>query len=300
MDPPRRAGRESTVVKRRRRELASEAARRNREQLARVGGEVRAARKRRAWTQEQLGQRVGLSRSAISAIERGLGGGHTLDTWQRVAVGLETTLVVTLARTTFEPADAGHLRIQELVLRLGRRAGYQASFELPTRPSDPRRSADVGLRDDAHRRLTLVECWNTLGDVGGAARATSRKLAEAEELAIAVGDERPHRVAGCWVVRATAANRALVARYPEVFAARFPGSSAGWVRALTQGTEPPSEPGLVWCDVDATRLFAWRQRGRRTGGPGRPAGRPTRAADTSLQADDERAICTADASGTGR
>lgn len=137
------------MVKRRRRELVSEAARRNREQLARVGGEVRAARKRRAWTQQQLGDRVGLSRSAISAIERGLGGGHTLDTWQRLALGLETTLVVALARTAFEPADAGHLRIQELVLRMGRRAGYQASFELPTRPSDPRRSADVGLRDDA-------------------------------------------------------------------------------------------------------------------------------------------------------
>jgi hypothetical protein len=65
---------------------------------------------------------------------------------------------------------------------------------------------------------------------------------------------------GVWVVRATARNRALVARYPEVFAARFPGSSARWVAALTTGALPPSQPGLVWSDVGATRLFAWRRR----------------------------------------
>jgi hypothetical protein len=69
----------------------------------------------------------------------------------------------------------------------------------------------------------------------------------------------PYRVGGCWLVRATARNRALVARYPEVFATRFPGSSAGWLRALAAGGEPPSEPGLAWCDA-ATRMFAWRQR----------------------------------------
>ena len=44
---------------------------------------------------------------------------------------------------------------------------------------------------------------------------------------------------------------------PEVFASRFPGSSR--VEALTRGDPPPAEPGLVWCDVSATRLFAWRR-----------------------------------------
>ncbi len=69
-----------------------------------------------------------------------------------------------------------------------------------------------------------------------------------------------YRVRVCWVVRATVRNRALVARYPEIFATRFPGSSAGWVRALTAAAEPPAQPGLAWCDVAAARLFAWRQR----------------------------------------
>ena len=248
------------MPKYRRPELAAEATRRTREQTARLGGRIREARARRRLTQQQLGARVGLSRSAVSAIERGLGGGHTLDTWQRLAVALDIRLNIDLGRDPVEePIDAGHLRIQELVLRLGRAAGYHGSFELATRPADPARSTDVGLRDDRRRRLTFVECWNTIGDLGAAARSSSRKLAEAEALAVAVGGERPHRVAGCWVVRATARNRDLVRRYPEVFTARFPGSSVGWVRALTLGTRPPAEPGLVWCDVAATRLYAWRR-----------------------------------------
>lgn len=56
------------------------------------------------------------------------------------------------------------------------------------------------------------------------------------------------------------ADRAGIARYPEVFAARFPGSSHGWPSALTVGTEPPAEPGLVWADVATSRVFAWRRR----------------------------------------
>jgi hypothetical protein len=44
-----------------------------------------------------------------------------------------------------------------------------------------------------------------------------------------------------------------------VFDAKFPGSSLAWVRALTGCADPPAEPGLVWCDVGATRLFAWRR-----------------------------------------
>ena len=134
------------------------------------------------------------------------------------------------------------------------------TLELATRPTDSRHSTDVGLRDDARRRLILVECWNTIGDFGAGARSSARKLAEAEALAIAIGGSRPYAVFGCWVIRATRANRDLVDRYPEIFRARFPGSSLQWLNALQRGDVPPTEPGLVWCDVGATRLFAWRRR----------------------------------------
>jgi hypothetical protein len=51
----------------------------------------------------------------------------------------------------------------------------------------------------------------------------------------------------------------VVARYPEVFAAQFPGSSARWVLAITSSTEFPDQIGMVWCGAAGTRLFAVRR-----------------------------------------
>jgi transcriptional regulator with XRE-family HTH domain len=73
---------------RRRTKIHVEAERRNREQMARLGGIVRDARHRRRLTQAAVASRVGLSRMAISRAERGLGGGLTLDVWQRISLAL--------------------------------------------------------------------------------------------------------------------------------------------------------------------------------------------------------------------
>ena len=183
------------MSRRRRPELAAEARRLNQEMLARLGGEVRSTRRRRRLTQARLAGPVGVAQSTISVLERGLGGKLSLDLWQRVFVALGRRLDVSAGRDPLaETADAGHLAIQELVLRLGRRAGYARTFEVATRPSDPSRSSDVGLRDDARRIFVLVECWNTIGDVGAAARSTDRKHAEAADLAVVAGGERPFAV----------------------------------------------------------------------------------------------------------
>ena len=133
---------------------------------------------------------------------------------------------------------------------------------MPTRPADPALSVDVGWRDDQRRVLILNECWNTFGNINASVRSTHRKQAEAEQLAATIGGEAGvYRVATCWIVRDTRRNRELVGRYPEVFAAAFPAASVDWVRALTTAGAPvPDSPGLVWCDLQATRLFAWRKR----------------------------------------
>src|SRR3990172_6519021 len=127
---------------------------------------------------------------------------------------------------------------------LGRRAGR------PPPPAEPSRSSDAALRDDPQRTLILIECWNTIGNIGEGARSSSRKVAEAEGLAaVAGGDEGPYRVAACWVVRAARRNRELMARYPEVFAARFPGSSsAGSARSprARHRRSSPDSSGATW------------------------------------------------------
>jgi len=248
------------VPGKRRPRLAVEAGRRVAERLARVGGEIATMRRQRSWTQAELAERAGLGRMVVNRAERGVGP-LDVDGLERLSIAFGVPINVGFARDPrVDVADAGHLAMQELVLRLGRRCGHTGGFELPTKPKEPWRSVDVVLAAEARHRMICVECWNTMGDIGASVRASTRKVAEVE--ALATGLWGAGVATGLvWVVRATARNRYLVARYPEVFASWFRGSSQGWVAALVNGAEPPKDPGLVWSDVAATRLFAWRRSG---------------------------------------
>ncbi|CAN5642160.1 hypothetical protein BH20CHL7_BH20CHL7_09680 [soil metagenome] len=229
---------------------------------ATLGGQIRHARRRRGLTLRALAARVEISVTRLSEIERGLGGRAPLELWVALGAALERPLAVELTRPLGEPAhgpaDAYHLAIQEHVLALARRTGRPGTFEVPTRPLDPSRSTDVGIRDSRHGTRILAECWNSFGDLGAAVRATTRKAAEAA----ATWPE--DRVATVWIVRASAANRAILARYPQVLQAAFPGSSRRWVRALERGdVPPPRDPGVVWFDP-ASRRLAEHRRARMT------------------------------------
>ena len=236
--------------------MAVEAERRARERIARLGGEIKAMRTRRRWSQEELATRAYVGRMVIGRAERAVGQVE-IETLERVALALDVPLTLGFGRDGLQDvADAGHLAIQELILRLGRATGFEGQFELATRPNEPWRSIDVVLGSERRRMVLAIECWNTIGDFGAATRSSRRKAAELQDLAI--GRWGPEGRAGLvWVVRETARNRALVARYPEVFATAFTGSSRGWLATLTAGAEPPTAPGLLWCDVATGRLHAW-------------------------------------------
>ena len=151
-----------------------------------LGSALRSARESRRMTQRGLGVRVGLRQARVSEVERGLGGSLPLSAWIALGIALDRPLAVSLTRSG-EPedrlADAGHLEMQEALLRLGTRHGWTGTFELPARPTDPRRSVDVCLSDDVARRLLLLEAWNSFGDIGAAARSTDRKIAEVSQTA---------------------------------------------------------------------------------------------------------------------
>ena len=298
-------------------------------EVARAGSAVLVARRRRKFSQGSLAKQIGVSRARLAAIEAGQGGGAPAEVWFALGEALGIYLKFEFGRDPqAELRDAGHLDIQELVLRaakaagwerafeaksggwssdrsvdvrlvdrkgrrvvvgecwntrdphqeledgghlemqeftlrLGRSTGFGRTFELATRPANPAFSVDVGLRDDARRLLVLEECWNTFGNIGASVRSTRRKIAEAEALAVVIGGERgPYRVAAVWVVRDTPRNRAVLARYPEVFESTFTGSSTAWVAALTvMGAPVPAELGLVWCDPRRGRLTGWRRAG---------------------------------------
>lgn len=226
-----------------------------------LGNGVRSGRTRLRLTQQSLAERVDVHATRISQIESGHGDGVPLRTWVALGIALDQPLAVSFSRPVGgrEPSDAGHLGMQERLLQLARAAGRTATFELPTRPADPRHSIDVCVRDGRHRVLIIQEAWNTFGDLGAAVRSTNRKAAEAAGFAATVDGGPPYRVATVWIVRPSAANRALVGRYPEIFGAAFPGSSRAWVAALANGSIPPAEPGFVWLDSANGRLTEWRR-----------------------------------------
>ena len=193
----------------------------------RLGGELREGRVRKRLTQKQVGDRIGVDQSRVCQMELGRGERAPLGAWIAFGIVVDRPLAISTSRSIEpEPRDAGHLGAQELIMRIARANGVHATFELPTRPQQPSLMVDVGLRDDRNRVLSITEIWNRMDDLGAARRTFRHKVAEAEELAVAVGGAKgPYRVSGCWVVRATAANRALLARYPAIFASEFPGSS---------------------------------------------------------------------------
>ena len=224
---------------------------------ATLGGELRRTRRRHRLSQAALGARIGLGQGRVSDLETGRGASAPLDTWVALGLAIGRPLAVAFSRQNeqTEPSDAGHLAGQELLLRLARGTRRRADVELPTRPADPARSIDVCLRDDVARAMIVAEIWNRCDDVGAAYRATSRKIAEAEALAVvAGGDGTPYRVSLCWLFVDSSANRRLAQRYPELLAARFRGSSQAWARCLTDGLAPPAEPGIVWLDVRSGRI----------------------------------------------
>ena len=258
----------SATRSRRRRptEISREAVRLTAALATTLGANIRAARRSQRLRQVDLAARLGVGQGWISRIERGQGTGAPLGIWVAIGVALGRPLAVSLSRPLGEPrepADAGHLAMQERLLALARATGRTATFELPTRPGDPRHSIDVCVRDDRHRVLLIVEAWNTFGDLGAAVRSTNRKLAEARDLAALIGGDQPHAVAAVWVIRSSVTNRGLVRRYPQILRSAFPGSSRAWVRALGRGSAPALQPGLVWLDPASGRLSALRLRARR-------------------------------------
>lgn len=230
-----------------------------------LGRGLNAARRRRRLTQAQLGQRIGLSGARIGELERGDGATAPLEVWVKLGEVLDRPLAVMFSQEieSQEPPDPGHLAAQELVLGLARQHGRQTDVEVPIHSADPARSIDVVLQDDAAGALILVEIWNRLDDLEAAVHSTSLKVAEASGPALlTAANGPPYRVATCWLLVDTAANRRLVVRHPEILESGFPGSSIGWVRCLADGAPPPTELGLAWIDPRGRRIVPLRRRRR--------------------------------------
>lgn len=210
-------------------------------------------------TQAQAADRAGVSQGYWSFLERGGGGVASLETLAACAAAVGTQLAAFLEAVPGAdmPRDLEHLRRQQLVIAIAGGGGWIAR---PERPIDPvarrSRSIDVELERAVGREIAVVEIEDLFADGGAAMRGLADKVAavrrEVGVFAI---------VSGLLILRSTGRNRGLVREFPDLFAARFPGSSKAWLAALRDPTlAMPREDGFLWSSVDGTRLFAARFR----------------------------------------
>lgn len=163
-----------------------------------------------------------------------------------------------------QPRDAIHLRHQELVIRTGLPGGWRSlPEEQLDRDARTSRWGDVLMHRGRQTldEYALFEIFDWFEDVGAHTREWLRRLDALERYAISRmrGDTLP-RTAGCWIVRATARNRRLIADHAEFFSARFPGSGQAWLQALATQTPMPKDAALLWVSVKGERLFPARPR----------------------------------------
>jgi hypothetical protein len=109
-----------------------------------------------------------------------------------------------------------------------------------------------------------MELIDWFEDVGASIRDWDRRLARVEQRAIALRSRDTEsgtllpRVSGCWIVRATNRNRALVSELRSLFAARFPGSGQEWLAALRSTALMPSDAAPLWISIDGDRVWPAR------------------------------------------
>jgi len=212
-------------------------------------------------SQAAVAARAGVSQPRYSELERELGANASLETWAlaAAAVGEQLAAFLEHAPGATPPRDIEHLRRQAALIEFAGPGGWAALPEFALDPGAPRsRSVDVALVRWEQREAILAEIWDWFDGVGASFRSLdSKREALVERL------RREH--GGTWtvrclfVVRRTRRNEQLLAELRALFAARFTGSSIGWLRALGEpAARPPEGDGLFWststCRMQASRL----------------------------------------------
>ena len=243
---------------RRRAGSARQAGRRRSAYLAqRVGVGLKESRLAVRLTQAEAADRAGVSQGFWSVLERGGAATASLETLAACAAAVDTQLAAFLEAVpgAHLPRDMEHLRRQQLVTVIARGGGWTAR---PERPIDPTarwsRSIDVQLERVARREIAVVEIVDLLSDGGETMRGLADKVASVRR---EIGAD--WAVSGLLILRSTSRNRGIAREFGDLFAARFPASSAAWLAGLRDSLRPmPTADGLAWSSVDGSRLVAAR------------------------------------------
>ena len=227
--------------------------------LRRAGTMLRDARLALGLRQFDAARRAGVSQSFWSRLERGVTTAVSIETLAScgAAVGLQLAAFFERAPGASLPRDIEHLRRQSLLVAIAGRGEWHAEPEAPLEAEGPRpRSIDVLLTRAQTHEAAVVEIWDLLLDGGDAMRSLDAKVI-ATRARLGPG----WHVQGLLLLRRTSRNRTLVKDLAPLLEARFPASSAAWLKALGDtGTPMPNASGLAWTSVTGERLVAARLR----------------------------------------
>jgi transcriptional regulator with XRE-family HTH domain len=198
----------------------------------RFGLAVRALRRRRGWTQEELGRRCGLSSSTMSRIEGGQGDHLTIAVLGRVVAALGARIRLTVlahGEDLDRLLDADHADFVERVARLLRSRGWEVVPEATFSVYGERGSIDLLAFHAATGSLLVVEVKSAIPDVQATLAGIDRKA----RLAIIIARERGWRVGSVsrWlVVPGDQTTRRRVAAHDATFSAALPGRTVAMRR----------------------------------------------------------------------
>jgi transcriptional regulator with XRE-family HTH domain len=203
----------------------------------RFGLAVRVLRRRRGWTQAQLGVRCALSQSTISDIESGLAFASTADTLGRVIAALGGRVQIRIlahGEDLDRLLDARHADIVERVAAFLRRRGWEIVPEATFSVYGERGSVDLLAYHPATGSLLVVEVKSALPDVQATLAGIDRKA----RLAPIIAKQRGWQVTSVsrWlVVPADATTRRRVRQHDATFAAALPARTT----ALSRWADDP-------------------------------------------------------------
>jgi transcriptional regulator with XRE-family HTH domain len=211
----------------------------------RLGLSIRALRRRRGWTQGQLGERVGLSASEISRTERGAAHRVPIRTLEPILEALGARLYVRVLWRGEELdrlLDHDHAVIVERVLALLGLHGWTAIPEATFQVGGERGSIDILAWHEVTRTLLVIEVKSVVPDVQPTVGGLDRKTRIAPTLPVSVAGQQRASVdcsscpmIGLPVGGSRPSARPSIGRSPR----EPPRSSAGWRGRL--------DPSLACC-----------------------------------------------------
>jgi transcriptional regulator with XRE-family HTH domain len=228
----------------------------------RLGLAIRALRRRRGWTQHQLGAQSAISQQVISRIERGQAAASTLATLERLTGALGARLEI---RTLWQGEHLDRLLDQRhagLVEAVGRHlvaAGWTTEVEVTFSINGERGSIDLLAFHPAWDHLLVVEVKSVVPDIQAMLAGLDRK----HRLGPVIARERRLRLRMTSRLLVLPADRTAwrrVASHYSTFEAALPMRTREVRRWIMQPDRPAA--GLLF--VPVTRQVGARQRiGRR-------------------------------------